>query len=171
MCNSKIFLRQLGTMLLGLFVMLMPHGVQAFEKGESSVALAIGSGQQLGRDYTVIAGRYGYFFVKEFEASMGLELWRGNSPEIYKIIPELRYIYSAPQTVKPYAALFVGFTNFSGAVADRTSYGAKAGVYLKLNPSAYLGLGLVHERIEGCDPATYSNCQYTHPEASLNFTF
>lgn len=171
MRNKILFLRQLGPLLLGILMMAMAHGVQAFEKGESSVALSIGSGQQLGRDYTVINGRYGYFFVKEFEASMALELWRGNSPEIYKIIPELRYIYSAPQTVKPYAALFVGFTNFSGAVADRTTYGAKAGVYLKLNPSAYLGLGLVHERIESCDSATYSNCQYTHPEVSLNFTF
>ena len=171
MCTNNIFLRRFGSMLLGILMMAMPYGAQAFEKGESSVALAIGSGQQLGRDYTVISGRYGYFFVKEFEASMALELWRGNSPEIYKIIPELRYVYSAPQTVKPYAALFVGFTNYSGAIADRTSYGAKAGIYLKLNPSAYFGLGLVHERTENCDPAIYSTCQYTHPEVSLNFTF
>ena len=171
MCSNNIFLRQSWSMLLGILMMAMPYGVQAFEKGESSAALAIGSGQQLGHDYTVISGRYGYFFVKEFEASVALELWRGNNPQIYKIIPELRYVYSAPPTVKPYAALFVGFTNYSGAVADRTSYGAKAGVYLQLNPSAYFGVGLVHERIENCDPAVYSTCQYTHPEMSLNFVF
>jgi len=163
--------RQFWVMLLGILMMAMPHVVQAFERGTSSVALSVGSGQQLGHDYTVINGRYGYFFVKEFEASMALELWRGNSPEIYKIIPELRYVYSASQTLKPYAALFVGFATYGGAVADRTTYGAKAGMYLKLNPGAHLGLGFVHERIENCDPAAYRNCQYTYPEVSLNFTF
>jgi hypothetical protein len=171
MRSNNIFPRRFWSVLLGILMLAMPYGVQAFEKGESSVALAIGSGQQLGHDYTVISGRYGYFFVQEFEASMALELWRGNSPEIYKVIPELRYIYSAPQTVKPYAALFVGYTNYSGAVADQNTYGAKAGIYVKLNPSAYLGLGLVHERIDKCDPAVYSTCQYTHSEVSLNFMF
>jgi hypothetical protein len=171
MHSKNTLLRQLGPMLLGILMLALPHGARAFEQGESSVALGIGSGQQLGRNYTVINGRYGYFFVKEFEASLALELWRGNSPEIYKIIPELRYVYSAPQRWKPYGALFVGYTNYGGAVQDRNSYGAKAGVYLRLNPSAYLGLGLVHERMENCDTAVYSNCQYTYPEVSLNFTF
>jgi len=171
MRNNTVFLRQFWSMLLGILMMAMPHVVQAFERGTSSVALSVGSGQQLGRDYTVINGRYGYFFVKEFEASMALELWRGNSPEIYKIIPELRYVYTSSQTLKPYAALFVGFTTYGGAVADRTTYGAKAGMYLRLNPGAHLGLGFVHERIENCDPAVYRNCQYTYPEVSLNFTF
>lgn len=158
-------------LLLGLVMIAAPQAAQAFERGASSVALAIGSGQQLGRDYTVIKGRYGYFFVREFEASMAVEMWRGNSPEIYKFVPELRYVNSLAQILKPYASVFVGFTTYGGAAADRFSYGVKAGVYRTINPGAYLGLGLVHERIENCDPAVYRNCQYTYPEVSLNFTF
>jgi hypothetical protein len=171
MRHQTLLVRQLGPTLLGILITALAPVAQAFEQGQSSVALAIGSGQQLGRDYTVINARYGYFFVKEFEASMALELWRGSSPEIYKIVPELRYVYSASQTWKPYGALFVGYTTYGGAVQDRSSYGAKAGVYLRLNPSAHLGLGLVHERMENCDTAVYRNCQYTYPQASLNFTF
>lgn len=171
MQKENPFPLQLGPILLAILMTALPHAARAFEQGSSSVALSIGSGQQLGRDYTVISGRYGYFFVREFEASMALELWRGSSPEIYKVIPELRYVRTLTPTVKPYAALFFGFTNYGGAFADRTSFGAKAGTYLRINPSAHLGLGLVYERIESCDPAVYRNCQYTYPEVSLNFTF
>jgi hypothetical protein len=157
--------------LLGALVLSMPPAAQAFGRGETSVALSLGSGQQLGRDYTVVNGRYGYFFVNEFEASLAFETWRGNSPDLYKIIPELRYVYSAARPLKPYAALFVSRTFYSSSVPDHNSFGAKAGAYYSLNANAHVGFGLVYERLESCDAAIYRDCQRAYPEVTLGFTF
>ena len=66
------------------------------------------------------------FFVDNFEASLGLELWRGNDPEIYKIIPELRYVSPTGETFKPYAALFLTRTFYANTVASHNSFGVRA---------------------------------------------
>jgi len=144
---------------------------QSFEKGTSSVTLMLGAGRQLDRDYTIISGRFGYYFVREFEAAVGVEAWRGNDPLIYKIIPELRYVYSASRPFQPYVGMFVSRTIYQGGPPDVNTYGGKAGLYFTLNPNAHLGVGFIYERIESCDPAVYRDCRQTYPEASLHFTF
>jgi len=142
----------------------------AFEQGASSVSIALGAGRQLDRDYTVITGRYGYYFVREFEGSVALEAWRGNDPAIYKIVPELRYVYSRAFPIKPYIAGFVGRTFYQG-LSDRNSYGAKLGAYFTLNPNAHLGIGVVYERIESCNADIYRDCRQVYSEIGLHFTF
>jgi hypothetical protein len=143
---------------------------QAFDEGSSSVSISLGAGKQLDRDYTVLAGRYGYYFVREFEASLTIEAWRGNDPAIYKIEPELRYVYARVFPIKPYIGLFLSRTLYQG-ITDRNTYGAKLGAYFTLNPNAHLAIGAVYERIEGCDENVYRDCRQVYPEVGLHFTF
>lgn len=138
---------------------------------QTSASFSLGSAEQFGKDYTVISGRYGRFFVEQFEASIGLELWRGNSPSVTKIIPELRYVSSSGQSFKPYAAVFLSRTVYSNDVSSHNTYGVRGGLYYALDRSASIGAGLVHERQESCDRTVMTDCEETRPEITVHFRF
>ncbi len=147
-----------------------PARAQAFDEGSTSVSISLGAGKQLDQDYTVLAGRYGYYFVREFEASLTVEAWRGNDPAIYKIVPELRYVYARVFPIKPYVGVFLSRTLYQG-MSDRNTYGLKLGAYFTLNANAHLAIGAVDERIESCDENIYRDCRQVYPEVGLHFTF
>lgn len=155
-----------------LLMLALPVSAQSYGRaGDSTASLSLGEADQFNKDYTVISGRYGRFFVPQFEASVGLELWRGSSPSVYKIIPELRYVSAAGQTFKPYAAVFLSRTIYSNSVSSHNTYGVRGGVYYVLDSNTYLGLGLVHERQESCDRSVMTDCDRTNPEVTLQFRF
>ena len=167
--RATLFIRALA-LAAGVFMLASPVAAQYFaDDGKSSASLSLATAKQFDRDYTVLSGRYGRFFVDEFEASIGLELWRGHTPEIYKIIPELRYVSSRGGMFKPYGAVFLTRTFYSSTVTNHNSFGVRGGMYYELNPRAYLGLGLVHERLESCDQAVLKDCHYLYPELTLHF--
>ncbi|MSQ18447.1 MAG: hypothetical protein EXR39_02525 [Betaproteobacteria bacterium] len=63
------------------------------------------------------------------------------------MVPELRYVYSRAETVKPYGGIFLSRTLYDG-LPDRYTYGAKGGAYVTFHANAHLGLGVAYERIE-----------------------
>lgn len=155
-----------------LLAAALPATAQYYGRGgDSTVSVSLGQSEQFGQDYTVLSGRYGRFFVPQFEASIGMEFWRGASPSIYKVVPELRYVSAAGQTFKPYAAVFVSRTFYSNDVASHNSFGVRGGMYYVMDNSTYLGFGLVHERQESCDRTVMSDCNQTKPEVTLHFRF
>jgi hypothetical protein len=143
---------------------------RAVEEGATSASVSLGAGRQLDRTYTVLSGRYGYYFVRDFEASIGVEAWRGNDPAIYKVVPELRWVYSGSPRAGPYVAGFLSRTFYDG-LPDRFTYGGRLGFYFTLNRGSSFAVGVVTERISNCDQNTYRKCQQTYPEAGLHFTF
>jgi hypothetical protein len=155
---------------LGALIAAPLARAQAFDQGSTSISVSIGAGKQLDQEYTVLAGRYGYYFVREFEGSLTVELWRGNDPAIYKFTPELRYVYARVFPIKPYVGMFISRTLYQG-LTDRNTYGAKIGAYFTLNPNAHLAIGAVYERIESCDTSVYRDCRQVYPEVGLHFTF
>lgn len=155
---------------LPLVLLVGPAPARAAEEGASSATVSLGAGRQLDRTYTVLAGRLGYYFVRDFEASIGLEAWRGNDPALYKVVPELRWEYSGNPTAGPYVAAFLSRTFYDG-LPDRNTYGGRVGFYFTLSRGARIGVGVVHERIEGCNADTYRACRQTYPEAGLHFVF
>jgi hypothetical protein len=156
--------------ILAALLLMMVDIAAAFDQGRTSASLLISPGRQLDRDYTVLGGRIGRYFVQDFEASVAIEAWRGNDPTILKVVPELRYVYSRAGTVKPYGGLFISRALYSG-LPDRYTYGAKGGAYITFNASAHLGLGLTYERIESCDSSTYIKCRQIYPEIGMHFMF
>ncbi|MBX9871064.1 MAG: hypothetical protein K2X75_03615 [Burkholderiaceae bacterium] len=172
MGRSTLLSRGVLALAAALSLSALPAAAQYSGYGsQTSASFSLGTGEQFGQDYTVISGRYGRFFVDQFEASIGLELWRGNSPSIYKIIPELRYVSATGQTFKPYAAVFLSRTIYSNDVSSHNSYGVRGGMYYVLDRSAYIGAGLVHERQESCDRGVMTDCNETRPEVTLHFRF
>jgi hypothetical protein len=85
-------------------------------------------------------------------------------------VPELRYTYSANPRAMPYAAVFLSRTFYDG-LPDRYTYGGRVGFYFTLARGSRLGVGIVHERIESCDPGTYRACRQNYPEVGVNFSF
>lgn len=156
--------------IMAVLILLPVAAAHAFEQGRSSVSVMVSPGRQLDQNYVVLAGRYGRYFVPDFEASITVEAWRGNDPAIYKLMPELRYVYSRGAPVKPYVGIFVSRTFYQG-LSDRNTYGGKLGAYATINPSAYLGMGVTYERIERCDTSVYRNCGQIYPEIGMHFLF
>jgi hypothetical protein len=163
-------IRILSVALLAALLAAPVAPARAAEQGATSLDVSIAPGRQLDQTYTVVSGRYGYYFVPDFDASIGIEAWRGKDPALYKIVPQLRYVYPANPRVQPYVALFVTRTLYDD-LPDRNTYGGRVGFLFNLNRGARLGVGVVHERIEGCDSDTYHACRQNYPEVGLHFAF
>ena len=142
----------------------------AFDRGSSNIGITLGAGRALDRDYTVVGGRFGYYAADGFEVALAGELWRGNDPDIYKLTPEVRYVWYQLAPVQPYVGGFYSRTVYDG-LPDRNSYGAKGGAYFAVSHNASLGVGLVYEHIENCQRATYRNCSQTYPEVGFHVRF
>lgn len=159
-----------GTIGALLLVLFHSTSALALGQGSSTIGVTLGSGSALDRTYTVIGARLGYFVADGFEFSVGGELWRGNDPDIYKITPEIRYVWFHLPGVKPYVGGFYSRTVYDG-LPDRNTYGVKGGAYFPISPNAHLSAGLVYEKIEACTTAVYIDCSQIYPEFSLNVSF
>jgi len=142
----------------------------AADQGASSFGLSLAPGRQLDQTYTVLSGRIGHYFADDFEGSLGLEAWRGKDPSIYKLVPEIRYTVPTNPRAKPYGALFISRTFYDG-LPDKNTFGVRLGFAFAINRGASLGVGIVHERISGCDEGTYRHCSDTWPEIGLSFAY
>jgi len=142
----------------------------AADQGSSSFGLTLAPWRQLDQTYTVLSGRIGHYFADDFEGSLGLEAWRGKDPSIYKVVPEIRYTMPLNPRARPYGALFVTRTFYDG-LPDKNTFGARLGFAFTVNRGASLGVGIVTERISGCDSATYRKCSDTWPEIGLSFSY
>jgi hypothetical protein len=142
----------------------------AADQGASSFGLTLAPGRQLDQTYTVLAGRVGYYFAEDFEGSVGLEAWRGKDPSLYKVVPEIRYTLPLNPRARPYGALFLSRTFYDG-LPDKNTFGGRLGFAFTINRGASLGVGIVHERISGCDSGTYRKCDQTWPEIGLSFSY
>jgi hypothetical protein len=162
---------RIGTLLVAVALGMMPAlPAAAFEQGSANIGITLGNGSALGQTYTVVGGRLGYYVADGFELALAGEMWRGNDPNIYKLTPEVRYVWYMMSPVKPYIGGFYSRTFYDG-LPDANSYGAKGGVYFAVSHNASLGVGLVYERIENCSSATYNDCSQTYPEVAFNVSF
>jgi hypothetical protein len=87
-----------------------------------------------------------------------------------KFSPEARYVWYGLSPVKPYVGGFLSRTMYDG-LPDRNTYGAKGGVYFQVGSNAHVGVGLVYERLESCNSATYGDCDQIYPEAAFLVRF
>lgn len=98
------------------------------------------------------------------------EGWLGNSPHIYKIAPQIRYIfYDFPQFM-PYCGAFYRRTFYEG-YPDLNSYGGRAGVVSKLNNNVYASFGVVYEKCLSYDETKYDTYSAVYPEFGITVSF
>lgn len=145
------------------------HAQSAFAAGNVTGSVSLGRGEALGRRYTTLGAGVGYMVADGLMAGINGELWMGEDPSIQKLTPEVRYIFTQVNPVKPYVGGFFTRT-FYEDLDDRNSWGARGGIYIPFGNAA-MNVGLVYERVIDCNTSTYRDCSQFYPEVGLMVSF
>ncbi len=139
-------------------------------RGRSRLSLGAGWGSASNGSYALISGGYGYFLMNGLEAGLDGEVWFGNSPQIYKVTPGLRYVFAYKQKIFPYLGAFYRRVFYSNE-DPLDSWGGRAGAYMPLGNRLYGGVGIVYEQQLDCDSDVNTYCSTAYPEFTITFTF
>jgi hypothetical protein len=139
-------------------------------RGKTRLALGAGWGSASNGDYLLVTGGLGYFLTKGLEAGLDGEAWVGNSPQLYKVTPGLRYVFLYTERLFPYVGAFYRRIFYSDE-APLNSVGGRVGAYVPVNNRVYAGAGAVFEQQLDCDTRIYKYCNTVYPEFSISFTF
>ncbi len=162
-----------AVLLIGALLTCFPTQIRAaepFGRGNTTGSIFVGAGRALDREYTTVGGTLGYMISEGLMLGVSAEMWFGNEPDIYKVTPEVRYTFTRVAPVKPYVGVFVSRTIYDGP-PDRNTYGARGGIYMPFSSNAAFNVGVVYEKISGCDVSTYNDCSQLYPEAGVLFSF
>lgn len=142
-----------------------------FSRGRTRASLSAAMGSSNGESYFVMGGGVGYYIANGLQLGVDGEAWLGNDPDIYKVTPEIRYVFTRIERLYPYVGAFYRRTFFSGKLDDLDSYGGRAGIYSSLGGRMYAGVGMVYEKYAKCDDRIYSACVATYPEFVIGAAF
>ena len=162
-----------AVLLTGALLTCFPIQILAagpFGRGNTTGSIFFGAGRALDRNYTTLGGTLGYMVSEGLMLGVSAEMWFGNDPHIYKVTPEVRYTFTQVAPVKPYVGAFVSRTIYDGP-SDRNTYGMRGGIYMPFSSNAAFNVGVVYEKISGCDASTYKECSQLYPEAGVLFSF
>lgn len=141
-----------------------------FEQGNLQGSVAVGTGTAFSQDYVILGIGAGYYVLDGLLVGARVDGWFGNSPSIYQVTPEARYVINALPKLKPYVGVFYSRTFYEG-LPDLNALGARVGAYVPLGGRVFLGGGIAYEQLQNCDKSVYRDCSRTYPELSLMFSF
>jgi hypothetical protein len=160
-------------LLIGALLTCFPTHTRAaepFDRGKTTGSIFVGAGRALDREYTTLGGTLGFMVSEGLMLGMSAEMWVGNEPDIFKVTPEVRYTFTEVSPVKPYVGAFVSRTFYDG-LPDTNTFGARGGIYMPFSSNAAFNVGVVYEKISGCNESTYNDCSQLYPEAGVMFSF
>jgi outer membrane protein W len=144
-----------------------------FSKGSTSVGVVIGSGSAFNDDYTILGLGIGYYVTDGLELGIDLQRWFSGDPTITKVSPKIQYVFTQPETIKPYVGAFyrrTSYGDFNGInLDDQDSFGYRAGAYFSTNNSVSIGAGVVYEKFKDC--SRFTDCSTTSPEILFTIRF
>jgi hypothetical protein len=145
----------------------------AFSKNSTSVAVIIGSGSAFNDNYTILGISAGYYVTKGLELGVELQRWFSGEPSITQISPQIRYVFTQPEIIKPYIGAFyrrTSYGDYNGIERDdQDSLGYRAGAYFSTNDRVYIGAGVVYEKFKNC--SNFIDCSTTNPEILFTVSF
>jgi hypothetical protein len=145
----------------------------AFSRGSTSVGAFVGSGSAFNDDYVILGVGVGYYVAEGLELGIDLQRWFSGEPTITKISPQVRYVFTRVQPVKPYVGAFyrrTSFDDFDGReIDDQDSFGYRVGAYFSSDNRLYIGAGVVYEEYEDC--SRVDDCSDTSPEILFTVAF
>jgi len=145
----------------------------AFSKNSTSLGVVIGSGSAFNDNYMILGLGVGYYVTKGLELGVDLQHWISGEPTITKLSPQIRYVFTQPQVVKPYVGAFYRRTyygDYKGIdLDDQDSFGYRAGAYFSTNNRVYIGGGVVYEEFKNC--SIFTECSTTYPEILFTVSF
>jgi hypothetical protein len=157
----------LATVVLGYGI----HSSAApFDSGSQSLSLVVGSGSAFRENYFIVGGGYGYYVLDGLELGIDAQVWLGGTPKIYKLSPQLKYVFNLSPGFKPYAGVFYRRTYIEG-LDDLNSIGYRAGLIFMQERGAYFGAGYVFEDYQNCSTSLYNDCSDSYPEILFSISF
>lgn len=143
-----------------------------FAQGRIRLSIALGGGTNFRDDYLVVGAGLGYFLLDGLEASVTGMAWFLGDPFIGTVTPGLTYVFYQVPTVHPYLGGFYRHYFIGSGFEDLDSYGGRAGVYLMLGQSGFIGGGAVYERLFGCQEGeVWEDCDQWYPELTFAIVF
>jgi hypothetical protein len=144
----------------------------AFSKDSASIGVVVGSGTAFDDDYMILGLGAGYYIINGLEVGIDAQYWMSGEPSITKVTPKMTYVFTQPETIRPYLGIFYRRTFYGDDdlnLDDQNSYGYRAGAYLNSNDDVYIGGGIVHEKYADCNPLV--ECSSTYPEVIFAISF
>ena len=142
----------------------------SFGQGRTQLSVFGGSGSAFSQSYFVLGVGASYYVVQGLGLGLNFESWLGNTPGIYKLTPNVQYVFTQIPSVQPYVGVFYQRA-FIDNYSDLNSVGARGGAYLPIGPNMHLGLGGVYESYLDCNKNTYQSCNELYPEISFTVGF
>ena len=145
----------------------------AFSKNSTTLGVVVGSGSAFNDDYIIAGVSLGYYVLDGLELGVDVQHWFSGEPSISKVSPQIRYVYTKTNNLKPYVGAFYRrtyFGDFNGvSLDDRDSFGYRAGAYFTSNNQVYIGGGIVYEEYTDC--SAFTDCSSTYPEILFSVSF
>jgi len=142
----------------------------SFGEGRASLSVFGGSGSAFSQSYFVLGVGASYYVIQGLGLGVNFESWLGNTPGIYKLTPNVQYVFTQIPSVQPYVGVFYRRV-FIENLSDLNSVGARAGAYLPVGPNLHLGLGGIYEKSLDCNKSSYHTCEDFYPEISFTVSF
>ena len=139
-----------------------------FDQGRVRVGVQLGAVSSFNQTYFLLGASAGYFVLPGLELGASFDTWLGNSPNITRLAPELRYVLDVVDVVKPYLGGFYRHWFVGDGIADYDTLGGRGGLIFVQGPHAYINAGAAYERIvSSCEV----DCSYWYPEIGIALVF
>jgi hypothetical protein len=142
----------------------------SFGQGRASLSVFGGSGSAFSQSYFVLGVGANYYVIQGLGLGLNFESWLGNTPGIYKLTPNVQYVFTLIPSVQPYVGVFYRRVFIDG-LSDLNSVGTRAGAYLPIGSNTHFGLGGVYEKYLDCNESSYHSCDDIYPEISFTVSF
>lgn len=144
------------------------NAAAAFSKGATTIGIVAGSGTAFRNDYIILGVGAGYYVVDGLELGIDVQHWFSGDPAITKVSPQVKYVFTQPEVVKPYVGAFYR-TTYIEDLDNENSFGYRAGAYFSGNKGVYIGGGIVYEEYQDC--SAFVDCSNTYPEILISVSF
>jgi hypothetical protein len=159
-----------GVLLAVVLASSMSISAAPFDKGSQSLSLVVGSGSSFRENYIIIGGGYGYYLLDGLELGIDAQAWVGGTPKIYKVSPQVKYVFNVSPQFKPYAGAFYRRTYTEG-LDDLNSTGYRVGLIFMGVRGTYFGAGYVFEDYQDCSTTIFRDCSTSYPEFLFSISF
>lgn len=142
-----------------------------FDQGSTRVSIVLGGGESFNSSYLILGGGVGYFLFDGLELEVDAQAWLFGDPFVATVTPGVRYVFHMVPKVNPYVGAFYRHY-FVESLNDFDTYGARAGLLLRVGQNGYLGGGAMYERRFDCDEQEFrESCDQWYPEITFSLSF
>ena len=139
----------------------------AFGQGRKRVGFYGGAGSNFGHTYMILGIGAGYYLLDGLEVGLEFEGWLLQSPQFYKLAPQVRYVFWQLRPVLPYVGAFYRKTWVTDDFPDTDSWGGRAGIAYSRG-RGYVAIGAVYERFID---DVYTDTDHWYPEIAFWLSF